>query len=1171
MKFNFYAALALVILSVGNLLAGPGDKSPIKFIQNKGQWESKILYRADIPSGALFFEEGALTFNFYDYKAVQHNHGNKPGFLKPKPQIDHHAFKLKFSGANRGVVTFPQEKTAGYYNYYIGKNKDNWASNVFGYQHILYRNIYNGIDLSVKANGESVKYEFTVAPGQDANQIVLDMEGTNGLVLKDGNLVIKTSLFDIIEQKPVAFQNVNGTQVPVECAFVVDGSKVYYTFPFGYDKRYELVIDPNLIFCSYSGSLTDNWGYTATYDQYGNLYAGGIAFGAGYPVTTGAFQQNYGGGSCDVAISKYTSDGTSFLFSTYLGGDRPEQPHSMVVNGNNELFVYGTTGSANFAVTTNAYDNTFNGGTPVIYDNVLDFDLGADIFITRFNDAGTALLSSTFYGGSGNDGFNADATLLYNYADQSRGEIYIDQLNNVYIGSSTLSSNLPVSVNSFQPAYAGLQDGCIAKFDNNLSTLQWATYVGGTTADAIYSIIVDKNYNIYATGGTNSQNFPVTNGVIHNSYQGGSADAFVCKISANGQQLLRSTYYGTNQYDQAYFVQLDKQGNVYFVGQTEGTGTTLIQNAVFNNPGGNQFIAKISSDLDAIIWSTAFGKAFGKPDIVPTAFLVDVCNKVYVSGWGGDLFGQNINNATTTGLQVTNDAFQSTTDGSDYYLMIIDDNASSLVYATYFGGNLSEEHVDGGTSRFDRQGKIYQSVCAGCGSNDDFPTTPGSVSQTNNSTNCNNGVFKFDFDFPMTVADFAYPQTGCAPYDITFNNLSTGAISYSWNFGDNSNLSTDQNPTHTYSQPGTYTVTLIAQNPNNCNVSDTISQTLFIFDQTASNLPDTVTCPGVPVQIGIPPLSDPNVTYQWSPAGGVSNAGSSNPLAIISTPTTFTLLVINGTCVDTFFQTVNISGGLSINAGNDITICSGQTGQIGFVDNSGSYNYQWSPATGLSSSTVSNPIANPAQTTTYILFATSADSVGCASDSDTVTVVVSNVPPEANFEYAFAPGCDKLAINLTNTSNGTGPFFWNLGNGPIPALGDTALLVDYSQSYTYSLYAGIPPCSDTITVTITATGLGGYLGLNEVNVFTPANGDNINNCFSPAVPPGYTLDPATYPLASCGELIVYNRWGRKVFDGTGCWNGYTEGGSLVSEGVYYYIFKINDLETHGTVTVLRGN
>ncbi|MCB0772855.1 MAG: hypothetical protein KDB93_05730, partial [Flavobacteriales bacterium] len=138
------------------------------------------------------------------------------------------------------------------------------------------------------------------------------------------------------------------------------------------------------------------------------------------------------------------------------------------------------------------------------------------------------------------------------------------------------------------------------------------------------------------------------------------------------------------------------------------------------------------------------GPGVGVPNISPTAFLVDYCDKIYISGWGSAVQGS----LTTNGLPVTPDAYQPTTDGNDFYLAVYDIDMTGLAYATYFGGPQSLEHVDGGTSRFDRRGRVYGAVCAGCGGHDDFPSSPNAWSSTNNSPNCNLGVFKFDFDAP---------------------------------------------------------------------------------------------------------------------------------------------------------------------------------------------------------------------------------------------------------------------------------------------------------------------------------------------------------------------------------------------------------------------------------------
>ena len=371
-----------------------------------------------------------------------------------------------------------------------------------------------------------------------------------------------------------------------------------------------------MIFSTYSGSDIDNWGFTATYDNDNNVYSGGIAFGVGYPVTTGAYQTKFGGGVAtnytaygeDVAIIKYDPTGTKRLYATYLGGKGSEMPHSMIVNQFNELLIFGTTGSDNFPVSADAYSKTFKGGTEVTYDFSIDFKNGSDIFVSKLSADGTQLLASTYVGGSENDGLNfrpsdvyymmeGNDSLFYNYGDDARGEIITDNLNNVYIGSCTFSSDFPVTCNSFQPQSGGLEEGVVFKLDYNLSNLVWSSYIGGSGDDAIYSIDVDKNYNLYVAGGTNSANFPTTSNALHKNYLGGTADAFVAHISEDGTKLLGSTFYGSTEYDQAYFVRTDKHNNPYLAGQTMAHGSDLIYHTKYNRPNSGQFIAKLSRGI----------------------------------------------------------------------------------------------------------------------------------------------------------------------------------------------------------------------------------------------------------------------------------------------------------------------------------------------------------------------------------------------------------------------------------------------------------------------------------------------------------------------------------------------------------------------------------------------
>ena len=200
------------------------------------------------------------------------------------------------------------------------------------------------------------------------------------------------------------------------------------------------MIDPTVVFSSYSGSTADNWGYTATYDSHGNLYGGGIVFGVGYPLVPalGAYQTDFAG-DVDIAISKFDATGSFLHYSTYIGGTAADIPHSLYVNDNDELYIFGTTGSADFPVTADAFDTSVNGGPNISLSTSMDFPAGSDIFVAKLSADGTQLPASTYIGGSGNDGVNTASGLRKNYADDNRGEIIVDGNSNVYVVSSTSS------------------------------------------------------------------------------------------------------------------------------------------------------------------------------------------------------------------------------------------------------------------------------------------------------------------------------------------------------------------------------------------------------------------------------------------------------------------------------------------------------------------------------------------------------------------------------------------------------------------------------------------------------------------------------------------------------------------------------------------------------------
>ena len=909
--------LFLILFSLISIfVSAQGD---FEFVPNKGQFHENALYRANVPSGALFLEKDGLTFSFYD-GAFFHNihHGESVD------SIHFHAYKISFKGGKK-PTTFLNNENDGVLNYYLGNDQSKWVTGVKGGSEIYYKNIYKNIDFKLYTKNGKLKYDFIVHPGGKVKDIQLEFTGLNDLFLRDEELFMTTSLGIVKDSKPVA----NQIEKSIPVNFLLNNDIL--SFEVGsYNNKEDLIIDPTLVFSTYSGSFANNFGFTATYDNAGNLYAGGSVFSEGYPTTLGAYDLTFSSnaywgfdagvvwGISDIGITKYSGDGTSRLYSTYIGGNRCEVPHSLIVNNRNELFVLGTTSSSNYPVTMDAFDPTFNGGDTTNLANgiFINYTHGSDIVVSRLSADGSSMLASTYVGGTENDGLNLNVDLVANYADQMRGEIILDEFQNVVIGSSTASSDFPTTLGAYQNIYGGgEQDGVVFKMDENLSGIIWSSYIGGSDADGVYSIIQSNSNDVYVAGGTKSQNLSFPSGAYQSSYQGGITDGFYVKLSGSGTSILNGSYFGSDKYDQIYFIREDKFDQIYTYGQSEKYGTYWIQNASYNKPNSGQFISKFKPSQTALEWSTTFGSGDSKINISPTAFLVDLCNKVYLSGWGSDKggfdhIGGNIANGTI-GMEVTPDAFKSNTLGHDFYLMVLEDDASSLVYGSFYGGDLSEEHVDGGTSRFDEKGVMYQSVCAGCGGNNDFPIEPSNaVSTTNNgqfysSPGCNNGVFKFDFGLPTIVADFANTPVVCSPGIINFSDKSKtlDATTYLWDFGDGS-LSTDTNPIHNFTAPGHYDVKLKITDPAACNVYDSITKTVIIIGGVLSDLGNDSSCTGQLAQIGISPYPDTSVTYAWFPTIGLSDSTISNPLVNVEAEKQYTLIISKNGCADTLKQTV---------------------------------------------------------------------------------------------------------------------------------------------------------------------------------------------------------------------------------------------------------------------------
>ena len=1183
MKLRLSAFILLLLLPLFSF----AHNGVPEYVENKGQWEGPFQYRlVASPTATVFLERGGFTYLLTEAlpEAHPHPHGKGEGSL---PQtFGAHAYKVRFKGANPNPQLQSKKIQAHYYNYYLGSDSTRWKSGIHPCGAVQYTALYPGIDLYVGSDAGRMKYEFTVAPGASAEPLVLQFEGTNGLSLKEGKLLVKTALGTVTEGEPLAYQYINGVQKKVPCNYALAGKEVRYTFPQGWDKTLPLLIDPTVVFATYTGSTADNWGFTATYDATGNFYAGGIVSKVGsqnYPTSTGAFQTTYGGGSsnagsgslystfpCDISITKFSATGNTLLYSTYLGGSNNEQPHSMIVDGNNNLILAGRTYSSNYPTTTGSYDGSFNGVS--------------DIIVTKFNAAGTALLASTFVGGAGADGVNitadqptASSTLHYNYGDDARSEIVIDKSDNVYVTASTRSTDFPTQ-NAAQATKGTGQDAVVFKLNASLSSLLWSTYFGGAGEEAGYVLTFDTAQNyVYVGGGiTSSSNVTLPSGGWLSTYQGGRADGFILRYQ-NGSTyaLQKATYVGTGGYDQVYGLQTDGEDKIYAMGQTLG-GTFPVSSGVYSNTGATQFIMKLNLDLSTALFSTVIGSTnAAQPNISPVALLVDTCGNIYLSGWGGTLGGANPFNAGTANMPVTPGAIQTTTDGQDFYFAVLNKNAAQLLYGTYRGGNGLGEHVDGGTSRFDKNGVVYQAICGGCGGSSAFPTTSGAYSTSNGSNNCNLVAIKIAFELGAVQANATpLPGTkGCAPFTVNFQNNSVNAITYNWSFGDGTPGSTTPSPTHTYTQPGTFTAKLVVNNPAACRTTD--SQLFSIVIDTARTrarftVKVTDSCNPYRVQVSntsqLIPTST-GATYFWNFGDNTTSTLASPGSHNYPDTGTYTIALVvrdPAACnpTDTFRQTVKIQNARVISKFIlPDSFCLSANNSVFISQSINASSVLWIFGDG-ETSTQPNPSHSYTASGSYTVKLIALNPATCNKrDSMQQTVKVQS-PPEAAFVFAPIDGEVNIPTTFDNRSSRATSYSWTFGD----STGSTEMnpIHQYKRTglYTVCLTAFSPTgCADTFCRQVPAEV---RVACDVPNAFSP-NGDGENDIL-------FVRGGAITSL----RFRVFNRWGQLVFESTSLQNGWdgTFNGAPQEADAYAYMLSAtfidgNTFQKNGNVTLLR--
>jgi hypothetical protein len=534
-------------------------------------------------------------------------------------------------------------------NYFIGNDQSKWHSDVPNYKQLLAKNVYPGIDLRYYGTNSQLEHDFIVSPGTDYKLIAFHFDGQENVSLdKDGNLVMKTGESELRLNAPVTYQQTANTKHTIPSQFELKDNTITIALNADYDHSQPLVIDPALVYSTYLGGTGDDQGNVIAVDPSGNVYVVGNTASTNFPTTT-PYQGSNAGGTTDVFVAKLNATGSAIIYSTYLGGSALDAATGLAIDSSGNVYIGGSTASTNFPMAS-AIDSSESGTS--------------DAFITKLNAAGSALVYSTYLGGTVGETIRA---------------LTIDTSNNVYVAGFTSSSDFP-TVAPFQAASGGVNDVFVAKLNSTGTTYLFSTYLGGSSTDEPFGIAIDSSSNIYIAGRTSSTNFP-TSSPFQASNAGGAFDAFVTKMNPAGSALTYSTYLGGTLQDYARGLAVDTAGSAYLVGFTSSTNFPTSSPFQASNGGGQDaFISKFNPAGSALTYSTYLGGT-GSEDINNAA--VDSSGNLYISG------------NTSSSNFPTVSPFQSTFNGgtNDATVAKINPSGSALVYSTYLGGNTADNAI----------------------------------------------------------------------------------------------------------------------------------------------------------------------------------------------------------------------------------------------------------------------------------------------------------------------------------------------------------------------------------------------------------------------------------------------------------------------------------------------
>ncbi len=742
------------------------------------QWEGTLtgaIRQADFMATPLGFEENiGQTDADVDYLARGSGYSvfltDADAVLRLDTGDGTHVLRLDVMGASSRSSVSGEDTLAGTSNYFLNELSGEGQSGVEQFGSVVYEEVYEGIDLRYYGNQRQLEYDFIVSPDSEVDQIRFGFEGSESLAISDtGELVIQLNADgDTVRfNAPIAYQTAaDGTRETVDSQYVLNSDGTVSFQVADYDRTRELVIDPILDYTTFLGGTGYDNVEAVAADDAGNVYVTGWTGSTDFPTAVGALDESYNSGSYDIYVAKLSPDGSTLLYSTYIGGSGSDTANGIAIDSDGNAYITGTSTSTDFP-TAGGYQTSLTGTSSAV--------------LVKLNSTGDSLLYASYFGGTGSE---------------TAYDVALTPSGTVLITGSTNSSDLPTQ-NAYESTLGGTQDAFVAHFDLKLTgtnSLLYASYFGGNGSDDARSIAVDTTGAFIIGGSTSSTNLPTQNAC--QSSLGGGSDAYVARFDSTGSNLTYGTYLGGSGTDYMEALAIDSSGKIYAGGRTDGIFPTTA-GAYDTTPGGSSdgFVAKIDPTLSgtsSLIYSTYLGST-GFDYVI--GLDVDEAGSAYLAGFTGSSAFATTADANSASMTGSNDGF----------FAVLSADGSSLEYSTFIGGTGQDRAKDVVWNA--ATGSAY---VGGQNALQDGPTSPVPTNIGPGGGGEDAYVAKFTFNQAPTATDDSYTvvEGGTLTGNVITDNSGTGVDSDP--DGDSLTASVVEEPLHgalVLSADGSFTYT----------------------------------------------------------------------------------------------------------------------------------------------------------------------------------------------------------------------------------------------------------------------------------------------------------------------------------------------------------------------------